>query len=358
MRWRGIIGWLASVIAAAMMVGSSFVGGGEATAAPAARTAPAQAAFSFTGKVTLQETSIDGPALASWGTTSVLGWTGTDGAGHVNVAISYDGLHFGNKRVLNETSPFRPAVTLLNQDGPFSVAWTGTDPNHSLNVLYDVYGASPLKLTLLHESSLGAPGFSHDQRGPNGDVLLLAWTGTDPNHSLNILPITVQGTTFTPGTKKVLSQFSSNVGPQLAPGGWRPEGGSNGVALCWTSRALQPMSAGPRNPELDFGSATTLPEASAFTPSMSILSIIQGPPVWMSWTGTDAAHHLNLRLTVPFPSLVTQKTILGETALGGPALALFGAAAATTSPSEELAWTGTDPAHHLNIATFGISPAP
>jgi hypothetical protein len=64
-------------------------------------------------KITLPETSIDGPALSSVyvpnGTSeSVLGWTGTDAGHHLNVETSGDGLHFSGKRTLPETSAYRP----------------------------------------------------------------------------------------------------------------------------------------------------------------------------------------------------------------------------------------------------------
>jgi hypothetical protein len=40
--------------------------------------------------------------------------------------------------------------------------------------------------------------------------VLLAWTGTDANHSLNVLPIAVSDSgALVPGTKTILSQFSS-----------------------------------------------------------------------------------------------------------------------------------------------------
>jgi hypothetical protein len=64
------------------------------------------------------------------------------------------GLTFANKLILGETSPFRPAVAEANVDerGPFVVvAWTGSDAAHTLNVLWNAYGAagSPRKkLTL------------------------------------------------------------------------------------------------------------------------------------------------------------------------------------------------------------------
>ena len=57
----------------------------------------------------------------------------------------------------------------------------------------------------------------------------------------------------------------------------------------------------------------------------------------ISWTGTDPAHHLNLE------AIATGNNItLPETSIAGPGLANFGGYL-------DIAWTGTDPAHHLNV---------
>src|SRR5262249_14655258 len=134
---------------------------------PAAAAAAGAPAAIIATKIGLPETSIDGPALSSVVgsfqgkpfTKSVISWTGTDPAHRLNVETSADGLHFRNKRTLRETSPFRPDVTQIGAPagGNITVAWTGADPNHSLNVLFDVYGTRPKKLTFFGESSIAAP---------------------------------------------------------------------------------------------------------------------------------------------------------------------------------------------------------
>jgi IS605 OrfB family transposase len=68
-------------------------------------------------KITLPDTSVDGPALSSVyvpsGTSeSALAWTGTDASHQLNVETSSDGLHFAHKVTLDETSPYRPDVAL------------------------------------------------------------------------------------------------------------------------------------------------------------------------------------------------------------------------------------------------------
>jgi hypothetical protein len=130
----------------------------------------------------------------------------------------------------------------------------------------------------------------------------------------------------------------------LTSSGSSAAGGSNSTGLNWTTRSLRPSVALGVFPDLNFSLVATLPQASAFAPDTAIHVEVQNGPTWISWTGTDAAHHLNLQSTTTFPSFPNPKTILGDTAFGGPALAI--------NNGNQLAWTGTDAAHHLNIAKF------
>jgi hypothetical protein len=328
----------ASVLALLAAGGLAITGAIPASAAPQpVASAAAQAALTthLLTKIVLLDTSIDGPALSSiyvpnQTSESVLAWTGTDKLHHLNVETSGDGLHFSGKRILEETSPYRPDVALAAPAGAVAVAWTGTDANHSLNVLYDIYGHQR-KLTLWNESSISAPALLI------GPGFYLAWTGTDANHSLNLMPIEVTDAGLTPGKKVILSHFSSNAGPHLA------RVGATTFALSWTSQGSQLFVAtGTDAPTL---SVSSLSEWSAFAPQTESLGRVQGSgKQWIGWTGTDAAHQLNLQWNFTDPAT---KTILNEMALGGPALAFHA--------QEQLAWTGTDSLHHLNIATFAAS---
>jgi hypothetical protein len=336
MRLHHLMASLVALLVAALLA----LGGGPATAwaasgQPVAASAPALPTTHITSKVILPETSIDGPALDSLPTggpnESVIAWTGDDAAHHLNVETSADGLHFGHKLVLNETSSFRPDVAISSAGGPVSVAWTGADANHSLNVLYDVYGSNPKKLTLHTENSFTAPALLV------GPGVFLAWTGTDANHSLNILSLSVTSSGLVPGEKTVLSQDSSTAGPHLA------RGSATVTDLVWTSGALQLRLAAATEPDgLQPGAG--LPEMSAVAPDIFAIGPFLGAGnlKWLGWTGTDRVHHLNLESTATqFPG---PKTILAETALGGPALSF--------NNGNQIAWTGTDATHHLNIAKF------
>ncbi|MGZ6285548.1 MAG: polysaccharide deacetylase family protein, partial [Ktedonobacterales bacterium] len=85
----------------------------------------------------------------------------------------------------------------------------------------------------------------------------------------------------------------------------------------------------------------------------SLLGVGSGglPKYFLSWTGTDSGHSLNVQYTQQFPQWITpnSKSVLSDTALGAPALGHVGG-----SSNMILAWTGTDPAHHLNAAMIGV----
>ena len=152
---------------------------------PANYTGPAMSV-----PATLPDTSIDGPAFwsqsayqVSGAPASVLAWTGTDRGRHLNIEPSPDGFTYQNKEVLNETSIARPSVIDVPVAGGGNaavIAWTGTDPGHHLNILYNVYGLQT-KVTLAERSPY-APSLAYF-----GGQIWIAWAGTDGGHTLNVL---------------------------------------------------------------------------------------------------------------------------------------------------------------------------
>jgi hypothetical protein len=66
-----------------------------------------------------------------------------------------------------------------------------------------------------------------------------------------------------------------------------------------------------------------------------------GTAIALAWTGTDAAHHLNV-MTSPNGQTFGGKVTLGDTSIDGPAIA-------SGNGRLFLAWTGTDASHHLNV---------
>jgi hypothetical protein len=297
------------------------------------------------------ETSIDGPALASFldnfegiGFVTIIGWTGTDAQHHLNLIRSSDGpangvTHFKEKLTLKETSFVRPAVIYLGGGLAITVvAWTGTDAAHTLNVIWDAYG-TPQKLTLRGETSIGAPALIYFNNS-----LMLAWTGTDARHSLNILPIGVAEPKV--GTKTVLSQFSSLSGPTLST---FSNATSSRLVLNWTTsdqHLNQAYSTDGTHFTASLG-AGGLPQLSAAAPSSQYHQSEGGPEYWIGWTGTNAAHSLNLQWTSHFPQWsdpVSTKTVLSDSAFAGPQIAF--------NDGYLIAWTGTDAQHTLNLAEF------
>lgn len=297
-------------------------------------------------KVVLADTSLDGPALWTSPTgamRAVIAWTGTDGAHRLNYMTSSNGLAFTNKHTLNETSPFRPAIAAVSTDANPTVelAWTGTDAAHHVNLLSGVPGLGYTKVTL-HETSFTAPSLAL-----NGGTVYLAWAGTDANHSLNVVPILWRGG-LSIGTKVTLPQFSSISRPNIA---FDPTG--NQLILSYTATASRRIgfATSPDGVHWNVPSTSPLAEWSDASPTMVGLATNNMPRYFITWRGIDAAHSLNVQYTESFPRwpVDNTKATLRETAFGGPTLGFVG-----TSRQVLVAWTGTDAAHHLNVAVIGM----
>lgn len=86
----------------------------------------------LTNKITLSETSYNGPALASYGGQLVVGWAGI-GEGLLNFLFSRDnGATFQGKFTSSEKA--HGALALAAGDGRLNVAWTGVDTDGHLNL--------------------------------------------------------------------------------------------------------------------------------------------------------------------------------------------------------------------------------
>ncbi len=338
MLWRRII----SSVAVALFVGIGLVSGGRQ-----AQAAPLSAPH-LTSKQILAETSIDGPGLAKnivgheGDHTLVLAWTGTDPQHHLNLLTSNTGSTWINKRTLGETSFVRPAVERMSYmaGGEVVLAWTGTDSRHTLNVLWNAYnnGNSPTKkVTFWGDTSFTAPALAM-----TGDRIYVAWAGTDPNHSLNIMALS-QRTLNVVAIKRYLP-FSSGARPSLSLGP------SENLLLSWTNQAGQ-VSFAIGDKSLRFGAANVSTNTSfagpdfLFADSVYIGDVVT-PKYWWAWTGKDANHSIHVafnKTATVWPSASNSAT-LGEWALGGPELGWRGLSFVVV-----MVWTGTDPEHHLNV---------
>jgi beta-N-acetylhexosaminidase len=320
----------------------------------AASTAPA-----IQSQEVLPETSIDGPALwtrnpgtPKLGLAAVLAWTGTDPAHSLNVMLSSDGITFGNKIAFAETSATRPAVAAQSPLTTIVLAWTGVDPSHTLNLLCSgpacgISLGGEKKLTIRGQTSFTSPALVR-----YGSGYLLAWTGVDPHHSLNILPfsLTTSGSGFHLGTQTILSQFGSVSGPSLT---LNPQ--NQQLLLSWSAtRPTDELMFATSGNGTSWSQAQTLDEFSAAAPSGFAPGSPGMPAYWMAWTGTDPRHLLNIRFTQSFPQwpLNDNQTTSLNNAIGGPILGFLGNVGVML-----LAWTGTDVLHHLNIATITTSAA-
>jgi hypothetical protein len=229
---------------------------------------------SFTGKQTLGDTSITGPALAYGNGRTFLAWAGTDQAHSLNVISSPAGQGWGNKVTLHDNSPFGPALAFGN--GRLFLAWTGSDNNHSLNVMSSADGIAWANKVTLGDNSVAAPGLAF----LNGKLYLL-WSGTDGNHSLNIMEST-DGMHF---ANKVTLGDSSDAGPALAGTQQFP------YALFWTGRDNEHhlnVLAGPDVHNLR--SKVTYGDTSVAAPAIAAFR----EALYLGWTGTDQDHHVNV----------------------------------------------------------------
>jgi beta-N-acetylhexosaminidase len=322
-----------------------------------ARGHVANAVIAEQSKITLPEMSADGPALWSsnpstpqLGAVSILAWTGTDPNHSLNIMQSSDGRTFGGKVTFNESAQGHPAVVAITPPTTVVLAWIGTDPNHSLNLLCQGPGCGTVtggyrKITLA-DNSFTSPALVRF-----GSGFLLGWVGTDANHSLNTwsFSLTTSGSGFILLTKTVLSQFSSRATPSIAV---NPR--TNQLFMSWD--ATTPAQ------QVDFATSSNgttwnqygLNATTSNAPSGYAVASAAMPAYWLAWRGTDAARSLVVDDTSSFPSWPAGNvTVLNEQALGGPVLGFVG-----TTGETMLAWTGIDPSHHLNVAMLTSAGVP
>lgn len=301
-------------------------------------------------KVTLWgETSVDGPALWTSFThgsiASVLAWTGTDSQHHLNFVTSSDGLHYANKHTIAETSPWRPAVVynLSLRGEPYGqiiLAWAGTDPAHTLNVEYISTPDYQVvkKFTLWGETTFTAPTLM-----VLNDTVTVGWAGTDGNHTLNLISIT---RFLQVGAKVTLWGWGSISQPNISY-----DWASSSHLMAWTGANHQLYFAQSADQShWTMASTSPLSAQSAWAPSMSGLFASNMPTHWLTWTSAAAStnQRVVMQYTESFPSWVNAntQTVLTEASAFGPEVGYVG-----TNRQVLVAWTGTDSAHTLNVAT-------
>ena len=341
-------------VVALLAVGVSLAGTPE-TAQAASQTS-ARATFgppTEGAKVTLSETSIDGPGFWTNAVTTpkaILAWTGTDNAHRLNLLTSNDGLHYSNKHTLPETSRWRPGVAFDQAGrgapyGQIAVAWTGTDSAHTLNVEYI---AAPdftvtKKFTFKGETSFTAPSVAFIN-----DDLYLAWAGTDRAHTLNTLHIS---RTLEVQEKHTFWGWTTISRPDLSH-----DYATNKLLMAWTRTGDNAIAFAQRS---DTGVWTTpasspLPSGSNFAPSMIGLDSGSMPKHWVAWHGTGefTSRRIFVQYTTAFPTWQGSGmgSVLDEWAISGPELGYVG-----VTRQVLVSWTGIDTQHHLNVAVVTVS---
>jgi hypothetical protein len=302
-------------------------------------------------KVMLGDTSIDGPGF--WTSPSatpraILAWTGTDAAHLLNLMTSTDGLHYSNKHTLGEASLWRPAV-VFNESGRgggygnIYLAWTGTDKAHTLNLMTIAMPGFQItkKLTFWGDTSFTAPAVA-----VMNDQVNLVWSGTDAAHTLNLIPF---------------SRFGQQL-PKQTFWGWnsisRPDisfdAAKGALLMDWTGRNNRIYFA-ETNASAKWVMASTSPLVvqTNYAPSMHGFQASNMPVYWLAWNGVAeyAERHLVVQYTEAYPSWndVGNTRTLSELAISGPEMGYVG-----VNRQVLITWTGTDPAHHMNVAVVFV----
>ncbi len=296
---------------------------GEAIGQRTALSSSDVAAVNLMYPVTLDDTSISGPALAYWNGRLYIAWTGTDGEHHLNVMSSADGKVFDNKVTLGDTSIARPALAVYN--GKLHIAWTGTDSGHHLNVMSSANGIAFGNKRTLGETSRLAPALAQF-----GNALYIAWTGTDSQRRLNVMRYTDAAGW---GNKTTLVDTSPH-GPALASGGgW--------LYLGWTGTdSDHKLNVIRSNNGVSWAGKVTLGDTSIAGPALKYIA----GRLYIAWTGTDSLHRLNV-MTSANGQNFSGKATSGHTSPYTPALSEGRFRAF-------MGWTGTDSRHRLNVMTI------
>ena len=160
--------------------------------------------------------SDQGPAMVQFGSQLCAAWSGTDSSHHLNIACGDPTVGNFQTVTTNQLSAFAPALAVY--DNTVWMAWTGT--NNVLNIA--AVDANPGSLTATPEAftvgnndaSSQAPALAVAE--VNGvQQLVIAWTGTDSSHHLNIASSVNVDPPSTWSSTITLGQLASG-GPSLA----------------------------------------------------------------------------------------------------------------------------------------------
>lgn len=303
-------------------------------------------------KVVLPETSPYGLAFSARGSydsaaagsapAAAIAWTGTDALHHLNVLTTNDGLNYGGKLTLPETSYANLAMLVAppataGAPNVVVIAWLGTNNAHSLNVLYDVYGVTgqQRKLTMWNDSSANTPALAWY----NGQIWL-AWTGTNSGRTLNVIPLGPQG--VTPGAKTTLwSAPGAGAGPHLSA-----DTANKRLLLSWTQVSSYQVVVMASSDNVTWSAPARGALGGASYSSPDTLALPAPPsgvaPMYLSMTSTWRQLYIWRGSSSQGWTAVD---VTPESSFGDAQMGYLGQGGAFM-----LAWSGTDAYHHLNLA--------
>ena len=171
-----------------------------------------------TSAAVLGGSSNQGPAMVQFMGQLCAAWSGTDSSHHLNIACGTPGTGSFQTQTTDQLSAFAPALAVYQNT--LWMAWTGTDSNHTLNIaaVNPFTGATSLSLEAFvvgnHDASSQAPALAVAE--VNGlQQLVIAWTGTDSSHHLNVASSVNVDPSSTWSSTITLGQLASS-GPSLA----------------------------------------------------------------------------------------------------------------------------------------------
>jgi hypothetical protein len=302
-----------------------------------------------------------GPALMWWADILWVAFPGGGGLGaaapnyKINVMpvqpdAASDSWSFERLLVLeNETTTEQPSLTYYG--GKLWLAWTGTDPAHRLNLMPLTITADshlvPGQKIVLDWTATGGPSLiEYDAK------LYLAFSGGGglgggkPNGALNIA-WSSSGNSWPSSQLTVLNQFHSLLSPSLAILPQRNPPSLLFIAFTGTNHLLYLASFNGPGPsylqELKGGHADYA-ETSDFAPSLGLYfaSTKSLGDLFYVWTGSGTNRHLYRITSVGSGETIQEHDAYSETSAFSPGV--FGVEAL-----QYVAWAGTDAAHRLNI---------
>lgn len=259
--------------------------------------------------------------------------------------------HILSKLVLNERSIDGPAL-FESHGAPFDlIAWTGTDPAHHLNIMYshtDFAYSQDVSKHILKETSFARPAIVVHDFGPPNVVVSIAWVGGDRQHTLNVL-YDALGTLGTP-KKLTLWGISSFAAPALA----MVPSQSDTMFLAWAATdanhtlSVMPITIGAT---LKAGAKTTYSNFhSAAGPSLLVDWTDYG--LLLSWSTLEtrriafATSPYGKVFSAPVTSPLAERTASAPSMFG---TRVGGAPPPEPFPGHFVTWAGTDTRHSLNV---------